>query len=167
MSDVLTMHNILVSRNGTDMVLDIADLTIKRGELLALVGPNGAGKSTLLQTINLLQGYQGDLRLFGVRPDKVTATDLRRRCSMVFQEALLLDGSVAENVAWPLRFRRVADAEIKSRVQQALIDFGCELCRTDQPNICPEEKRNACALPGLWRRNRSCCYWTNLLRLWT
>ena len=67
MSDVLTMHNILVSRNGTDMVLDIADLTIKRGELLALVGPNGAGKSTLLQTINLLQGYQGDLRLFGVR----------------------------------------------------------------------------------------------------
>ena len=126
MSDVLTMHNILVSRNGTDMVLDIADLTIKRGELLALVGPNGAGKSTLLQTINLLQGYQGDLRLFGVRPDKVTATDLRRRCSMVFQEALLLDGSVAENVAWPLRFRRVADAEIKSRVQQALIDFGCE-----------------------------------------
>ncbi len=126
MSAVLTMRNIRVSRNGADRVLDIEELTIRQGELTALVGPNGAGKSTLLQTMNLLHDYQGDLALFGVRPDKSNATELRRRCSLVFQEALLLEGSVAENVGWPLRFRRVNDTAIKNKVQQALSDFGCE-----------------------------------------
>ena len=126
MNSVLTMRNIRVNRNGADRVLDIGELTIRQGELLALVGPNGAGKSTLLQTMNLLHDYQGELYLFGIRPDKSNATDLRRRCSLVFQEPLLLDGSVAENIGWPLRFRRQTDAVVKSKVQQALVDFGCE-----------------------------------------
>ena len=126
MSAVLAMHNIRVSRNGADKVLDIEELTLRQGELMALVGPNGAGKSTLLQTMNLLHDYQGDFSLFGIRPDRSNATDLRRRCSLVFQEALLLDGSVAENVGWPLRFRRLSSAMIKNKVQQALVDFGCE-----------------------------------------
>ena len=126
MNAVLTMRDIRVSRNGADRVLDIEELTIRQGEVMAVVGPNGAGKSTLLQTINLLHDYRGELSLFGIRPDKSNATDLRRRCSLVFQEALLLEGSVADNVGWPLRFRRFSDTVIKNKVQQALADFGCE-----------------------------------------
>ncbi len=126
MSAVLAMHKLRVSRNGADQVLDIQELTLRQGELMALVGPNGAGKSTLLQTMNLLHDYKGDFSLFGIRPDKSNATDLRRRCSLVFQEALLLDGSVAENVGWPLRFRRLSSTAIKNKVDQALVDFGCE-----------------------------------------
>ena len=106
--------------------MDIDVFSVRRGELVALVGPNGAGKSTLLQTIDLLQPYQGELRLFGEEVRSSNSGILRRRSAMVFQDALLVSGSVFENVAWPLRFRGIAPGEIKTRVHKALADFGCD-----------------------------------------
>lgn len=119
------MKDVSVYRNGRQQVLRIKSLSVIRGELVALVGPNGAGKSTLLQTINLLRPYQGNMRLFGEEAGTADHNLLRRRTSMVFQETLLLGGSVFDNVAWPLRFRGVSETEIKMRVQKSLGDFGC------------------------------------------
>lgn len=126
MTEILSMQSVSVDRNGRQRILDVHSFSIKNGELVALVGPNGAGKSTLLQTINLLQPYRGNIRLFGENASVPCQSRLRRRSSMVFQETLLLKGSVFENVAWPLRFRGTASIEIKSRVQKALTDFGCD-----------------------------------------
>jgi len=126
MTEILSMQNISVARSGRQKILNIQTLSICRGELIALVGPNGAGKSTLLQTINLLQPYQGNMRLFGEQVHTSSQCLLRRRSAMLFQEALLLGGSVFENVAWPLRFRGISSGEIKTRVHKALTDFGCD-----------------------------------------
>jgi len=126
MNDILKMQNVTVDRNDRQRVLTVDAFSIRRGELIALVGPNGAGKSTLLQTINLLQPYQGELTLFGEKPAAANMLSIRRRCSMVFQEVLLLKGSVFANVAWPLRFRGITAEGLQQRVHKALVDFGCD-----------------------------------------
>lgn len=123
---ILKMKDLTVSRGGRKNVLEIRQLLVRPGELVAVVGPNGAGKSTLLQTINLLQPYRGELELFGhyaVERDKIM---LRRRSAMVFQEMLLVNDTVFNNVALPLRFRGMHEDEIEELVYKALEDFHCE-----------------------------------------
>ena len=123
---ILKMKNLTVSRGGRKNVLEIRQLLVRPGELVAVVGPNGAGKSTLLQTINLLQPYHGELELFGhyaIGRDKIM---LRRRSAMVFQEMLLVNDTVFNNVALPLRFRGMHEDEIEELVYKALEDFHCE-----------------------------------------
>ncbi len=126
MTEILSLQDVSVYRGGRQRILNIQSLSVRRGELVALVGPNGAGKSTLLQTVNLLQPYQGKLRLFGDEAGASNQYQLRRRSSMVFQETLLLTGSVFDNVAWPLSFRGISSREIEARVYKALADFGCD-----------------------------------------
>lgn len=123
---VLELRDFTVFRGAGKKVLDIGELTIKRQELVAVVGPNGTGKSTLLQAVNLLVPHQGQLRLFGLDSGGVDAAVLRRRSAMVFQETVLLQGTVFHNLALPLRFRGVAAGEIAPKVLRALQDFRCD-----------------------------------------
>ncbi len=123
---LLTLQDVTFDRGPRRRVLDIPAFAVRRGELVALVGPNGAGKSTLLQVINLLHPHRGAITLFGQNPAAADTTALRRRCAMVFQEALLLDGSVFANVAKPLKFRGLAAPDIAVRVRRALADFRCD-----------------------------------------
>lgn len=118
------MRDVTVCR-GRAKVLHIDVFAMKPGELVALVGPNGSGKSTLLQTLNLLQPFHGEMRLFGEVTTETNQAGLRRRCAMVFQDALLLEGTVFDNLAWPLRFRSIGAAAIRLRVYEALELFGC------------------------------------------
>lgn len=85
-------------------VLDIAQMRIERGEILAIVGPSGAGKSTLLRLLNFLEWpTQGRLVFDG----QAAALSLaqRRRVTMVFQRSVLLRRSVATNLRFGLSLR--------------------------------------------------------------
>lgn len=117
----------LVVTRGRTRVLDLAGLALERGQTLALLGPNGAGKSTLLRVLALLERpASGRLELFGepVPVDERRRLALRRRLAMVFQEPLLTDRTVAENVALGLRLRGHRGAEVGRRVAQWLERFG-------------------------------------------
>lgn len=94
-------------------VLNLAQLTIFRGEILALVGPSGAGKSTLLRLLNFLEpASQGSVR-FDCQP-ATPELDLaqRRRVTTVFQRPLLLQRSVRANLRYGpgLRGQKLAEA---------------------------------------------------------
>ncbi len=123
---ILEMKDILVQRGKGHNILRIEQLLLKQGELVGVIGPNGAGKSTLLQVINLLQPYHGEVRLFGQEVCQGDKTLLRRRCAMVFQDTLLLNDTVFNNVALALQFRNVPASHIAERVYKALADFHCE-----------------------------------------
>lgn len=99
MSALLEVTGLTVERGGR-RVVDLERFAIEPGEVLAVIGPNGAGKSSLLHALALLQPARfASYRWAGREaqlPDETLA--LRREMAVVFQEPLLMDGSVLENV---------------------------------------------------------------------
>jgi ABC-type Fe3+/spermidine/putrescine transport system ATPase subunit len=105
---------------GDRTVVDVDELQVRAGEVLAILGPNGAGKSTLLRILALLEAPDvGRLAHFG---RAVTSRDLaaRRRVAVVFQRPLLFHGKVSGNVEYGLRLRRVPRTERRTRVAAVL-----------------------------------------------
>jgi len=86
---------------GKKPVLQDVDLTVRRGQLIALVGGSGAGKSTL---VNLLPRFYdvtaGALFVDGQDVRDVTLASLRQSIGLVTQEVILFDGTVRNNIAY-------------------------------------------------------------------
>ncbi|CAL9469453.1 Putative 2-aminoethylphosphonate import ATP-binding protein PhnT [Streptomyces sp. enrichment culture] len=103
-----------------DVVLDALDLTVEPGEVMALLGPSGSGKTTALRAVaGFVRPVSGRV-LLGDRD----VTDLpphRRGIGMVVQQyALFPHMRVEDNVAFGLKARKAARAEIRERVAEAL-----------------------------------------------
>jgi multiple sugar transport system ATP-binding protein len=107
------------------------DLDIPEGEFAVLVGPSGCGKSTLLRAIAGLEPIdRGTIAIDGEVVNEMRPRD--RNVAMVFQNyALYPYMNVYENIAFGLRARRFAQAEIERRVQQAaaMLDIAPLLAR--------------------------------------
>jgi putative spermidine/putrescine transport system ATP-binding protein len=101
-------------------VLADVSLEIKDGEFFTLLGPSGSGKTTLLRIIaGLLDADNGELLINGETMTGKPAYE--RNLGVVFQSlALFPHLSVGDNVAFPLRMRRVARKEKEERVRNAL-----------------------------------------------
>jgi multiple sugar transport system ATP-binding protein len=108
----------LARRFGTTVAVNSVDLTIEDGDFLVLLGPSGCGKTTLLRMLaGLLEPTGGQVLLDG--RDITHEPSKRRDLAMVFQSyALYPHLSVAKNLAFPLRVRRVPAAEVGSRVAE-------------------------------------------------
>jgi tungstate transport system ATP-binding protein len=124
---LLEARNLLVHRRGAK-VLEVPALDLRAGEVLALMGPNGAGKSTLMLTLaGLLAPTSGSLHFQGV--DLRTRADraaFRRRMTMVFQDPLLFDTSVAQNIASGLKLRGIPSEQRRPLVEEWAGRLGLE-----------------------------------------
>lgn len=122
---ILSVSNLTVKRGGVQ-VLDIPSFGIDEGHVVSLIGPNGTGKSTLLLTLaGLLKPSAGEVAFRG--RDVLSGNDLfsyRRHLAVVFQDPLLFDTTVFENVASGLRIRRFEAHEVRQRVDECLELFG-------------------------------------------
>jgi spermidine/putrescine transport system ATP-binding protein len=110
----------VTKRFGTMVAVDKLNLSVTPGEFLSLLGPSGCGKTT---TLRMLAGFEqpdeGFIRISGEYVQGVPPH--KRDVNTVFQQyALFPHMSVAENVAYGLRQRRVAKHEISVRVAEAL-----------------------------------------------
>lgn len=94
------------------------DLALQPGKTVALVGPSGSGKTTV---VSLLAGFQsptaGRITLDGISVSDIALTDLRAQLSLVSQDVVLFDGSIAENVSFG-----VVQPPSQARIEQALED---------------------------------------------
>ena len=105
--NLIEIRDLMYSR-GSRVIFKDLNLTIKRGEVTAIMGPSGTGKTTLLRLITRqLVPQHGVICINGVdiaSLNQAQLYDLRRRFGMLFQNgALLTDLNVFENVAFPLR----------------------------------------------------------------
>ncbi len=108
------------SYDGETLVVKDLNLDIAKGEFLTMLGPSGSGKTTCLMMLAGFEPatngeiYLGDMSINNVPPHK-------RGIGMVFQNyALFPHMTVAENLAFPLQVRKVAKAEVETKVQRAL-----------------------------------------------
>lgn len=124
---LVSIENLKVQLGGVS-VLDIPSFFLGEKEVVSLIGPNGSGKSTLLLAANcLLEPLSGKMCFRGT--EIISREDIfryRRKISMVFQEPLLFDTTVFNNVASGLKIRGVSGKEIKDRVTYYLKLFSIE-----------------------------------------
>lgn len=122
---LLELRAVAVRRGAATLLHDIT-LGVERGVRLGVWGPNGAGKSTLLQVAALLvKPTTGEVWLSGERVDhRRDLVAVRRRMALLFQEPLLFDMTVAQNIATGLRFRGVPAAERRTRVEHWIERLG-------------------------------------------
>lgn len=120
------LHNLSQVYDGRP-VLQVEQLDIYAGEILALVGPSGAGKSTFLRLLNFLEQPAGGTLRF--RPadapnGHLPSLAVRRQVTTVFQRPVLLNRSVAANVAYGLKLRQEDPKHIEPAVVAALEQVG-------------------------------------------
>lgn len=108
---------------GERKILEDINLDIRRGEILTLIGPSGSGKTTLLRLVDLLERPTAGKIIFDGQDTDGTEQErlaIRRRMAMVFQKSTVLNTTVAENVAFGLKFRGEDRKKIPQRVTSAL-----------------------------------------------
>src|SRR5215510_14014064 len=117
---IITIRNVYKRFGSSVVAVDNANLEIGEGEFFALLGPSGCGKTTLLR---MLAGFEnpteGEIIIDGHRMEGVNPN--KRPVNMVFQSyAVFPHMNVERNVGYGLRVVGVAEAEIKTRVAEAL-----------------------------------------------
>ncbi|MCY3925745.1 MAG: ABC transporter ATP-binding protein [bacterium] len=114
-----------MSLEGHEILRDLG-LSVRRGEILALLGPSGCGKTTLLRTIAGLQASAGG-SVSWAGEDQRSVPAHRRRFGMVFQDhALLPHRNVGANVAFGLRMQKVPAPERRRQVAEMLHMVGLQ-----------------------------------------
>ncbi len=99
--------------NTSEPVLDKINLDVQPGETIALVGRSGAGKTTLCNLIaRFYDPTEGSIKLDGIDLRDVEVESYRRLLGVVEQDVFLFDGTIAENIAYAVRF---ADREAVER----------------------------------------------------
>ncbi|MGB9660073.1 MAG: phosphate ABC transporter ATP-binding protein [Nitrososphaerales archaeon] len=113
-----------VSKSFSDKtVLRKVTFDVNEGEIVSIIGPSGSGKTTLLRLIDLLD-YPTSGRIIFDGIDANSSESLRHsirmKIGMVFQQPILFDTNVYNNVAYGLRIRGVEEEKIKERVKSSL-----------------------------------------------
>jgi ABC-type multidrug transport system ATPase subunit len=143
----IRVHNLvkLYARRGQPAVraIDLLTFDVARGSIFGLLGPNGAGKTTLLRVLSTLaRPTSGAASVLGYDV-AATPLEVRRRISVVIQEtAVELFLSVRDNLGTFARFHGLPRAEIRTRADRVLRDFG----------LASEAHRKVIDLSGGFRR---------------
>ena len=126
------VHKDYVVGDSKIRAVDGVDLTINKGDFIAIVGPSGSGKSTMMNLVGALDlATQGDIFLDNINIEHLEESDLAqlrgKKIGFVFQTFNLVPTLTAiENVMLPMIFQEVDLSERKQRATQLLTELGLE-----------------------------------------
>lgn len=116
---IMEIQDLLWQVDGRKIVA-LDHLAIKKGEMIGLIGPNGAGKSSLIKLMALLETPTAGKIFFKGKPITGQPLSVKRQMATVFQEPLLLSGTVYENIALGLKIRKISRGVIRQKVMEWL-----------------------------------------------
>ncbi|MEM1576612.1 MAG: energy-coupling factor ABC transporter ATP-binding protein [Archaeoglobaceae archaeon] len=118
------VHSPLISARDLDYVYPDGSLGVKdvnidifAGERIGIIGPNGSGKSTLIFLLSgLLKPTKGEVRIFGIIPDKKNIESIRRKIGVVFQnpDDFLFNPTVKDELLYVPRQLEMSEEEMRS-----------------------------------------------------
>jgi tungstate transport system ATP-binding protein len=115
---ILEIEGLKRQYNG-EFRLHIDSLHLEQNSILTLIGPNGSGKSTLIRLINLLEDPDAGTIIFEgeniITPGSERAA-IRKKMAVVFQEPLLFNTSVYNNIIMGLKFRKIDISKVGDRL---------------------------------------------------
>ena len=153
-------HTYLLEGRGQVAALQDINLTIQRGEFVALIGSNGAGKSTLARHFNgLLLPTEGEVWVDGLLTrDPHTLWAVRQRVGMVFQnpDNQLVATTVEEDVAFGPENLALPSGEIRQRVDEALAAVGLLEDRRRPPQMLSGGQKQRVAIAGALATRPAC-----------
>jgi len=141
--------------NGAPAVQDL-DLEVAEGELMVMVGPSGSGKTTALRMVAGLEDItSGTLRLGGQVVNDLSPKD--RNVAMVFQSyALYPHMTVAENIGFALRLRKMPKDQVKAKVAETAQLLACRSTWTASPASSRVASARGWPWAGPWCASRRC-----------
>lgn len=133
---LIEVEELVFSYPGGVAALEDVNLTVRRGEFLAVVGQNGSGKTTLVKHFNgLLMPTRGSVRVGGEETREQGVRLLGRRIGYVFQnpDHQIFSDTVFDEVAFGPKLRGLGEGEVKERVTEALAAVGLEGYEEEDP----------------------------------
>ena len=106
---------------GSQSAVEISSLDLEEGQIHAVSGPNGSGKTTVLKLLNgLLEPTGGEILFRGEPIVRRGYACIRGESVLVHQDPYLFDGTVAQNLAFGLKIRKLSSRLIQRRIEQKL-----------------------------------------------
>lgn len=97
----IEIENVSFSYNKVDPILNNIDISVKKGQMVALVGPTGSGKTTVMNLMNRFYDVDnGAIKFDGTDIREFTLNSLRKNVGIVLQESLMFTGTIFENIAY-------------------------------------------------------------------
>lgn len=153
-------HTYIAHEGDQVQALDNINMSINKGEFVAIIGTNGSGKSTLAKHFNaLLIPNSGQCMVNGLDTiDPANTWEIRQAVGMVFQnpDNQIVATLVEEDIAFGPENLGVEPAEIRRRVDEALQDVGMEAYRQHSPHLLSGGQKQRVAIAGVLAMRSNC-----------
>lgn len=149
---MIKIDNLSFQYKNGKRVLNNLNITIKKGEFVALIGQNGAGKTTLMKHLNgLLRPSQGKITVCGLDAEKTKTSVLAKKIGFLFQnpDHQIFCASVYDEIAFGLKNLGVSQGDIEGLVYEAAKKVGIEQYLKTDPFSLSRGQRQRVALASV------------------
>ncbi len=151
--EILRLNNISFRYQNADRdALNQVNLSIDKGEWIAIIGPNGSGKSTLAKVINgLLVPYNGEVYVKGLLLNSDTVWEVRSAVGMVFQnpDNQFVGATVEDDVAFGMENNGIAREEMAKRIHESLNQVRMQTFLKKEPARLSGGQKQRVAIAGI------------------
>ena len=153
---IIDVRNLSFSYDGEHPAIKDVSFSVEEGSYVAIIGHNGSGKSTLAKILmGLLNGYEGEVKLFDTVLSSKTVVALRKRIGIVFQnpDNQFVGSTVADDIAFGLENHEVPHEKMEGIIQAYAAEVGMSQFLDHEPESLSGGQKQRVAIAGVLAMN--------------